>query len=95
MGVSSDGDKPSVPDVDPVLPAGKENESTEPERTVVLEPDVVMEVDRLDDVVVGSGSGIKIESSTALPRRAISVVQLFSLTITGFALCQHRLVTAC
>lgn len=53
-----------------------------------------MDVERLDDGAEGSGSGIRIESSAAPPRRAVSAVQLLSFTITGFDLCQQRLATA-
>jgi hypothetical protein len=57
----------------------------------VLDTDVEM----LDEVAEGKGSGIRIESSTEFPIRAVSAVQFLSSTITGFDLCQHKLVTAC
>jgi hypothetical protein len=60
----------------------------------VRELDTAVDRERLDEVTEGSGSGIRIESSTASPIRAVSAVQLLSFTITGFDLCQHKLVTA-
>ena len=82
-------------DINPLLAARMEDDSTEgPERPGFRVLAVVTEVERLDDVREGSGSGIRIESSTAPPIRAISAVQLFSFTNTGLDLCQQRLVTA-
>jgi hypothetical protein len=54
-----------------------------------------MEVEPWDKLVEGgSGSGIRIESSPAAPRRADSSEQLASFTSIGFDRCQHKLVTA-
>lgn len=60
-----------------------------------LELDTVFDEEKLEEAAAkGRGSGIRTESSLAPPRRAVSAVQLLSLTIKGFNLCQHKLVTA-
>lgn len=93
--VSSVIDELSELDKNPLVAANMKVESTEgPERPAFREPAVASTEERLDDVTEGSGSGIRIESSTAPPSRAVSAVQLFSFTNTGFDLCQQRLVTA-
>jgi len=51
--------------------------------------------EKLDTAMEGRGSGIRTESSLIPPSRAVSAVQLFSSTMSGFDLCQHKLVTAC
>lgn len=59
------------------------------------EPDIADDNARLDDDDIGRGSGIRIESSTAAPpSRAASAEQVLLSTLTGFACCQHRPVTA-
>lgn len=50
--------------------------------------------EKLEAAMEGRGSGISTESSVIPPRRAVSAVQLFSFTMTGFDLCQDKLVTA-
>lgn len=45
------------------------------------------------EVAEGKGSGMRTDSSLLPPRRATSE-ELFSLTMTGFDLCQHKPVTA-
>lgn len=95
LGVSSDETKFCVLMVNPLLLVVSEVASREKlDRPVLREPDTDVDIVRLDDVAEGSGSGISIDSSSAPPRRAVSVEQLFSFTITGLALCQHKLVTA-
>jgi hypothetical protein len=82
-------------DAGPLVVAVRDDDSIErPERPVLPEPDTEMDRATLDDVTEGRGSGIRMESSTAPPKRAISGVQVLSFTITGFDLCQHKLVTA-
>lgn len=56
--------------------------------------DTVVADDKLEDDKEGNGSGIRTDSSLVPPRRATSAVQLFSFTMTGFDLCQHKLATA-
>lgn len=77
----------------PTVAVRDDDSNAGPERPELPEPDTE---DRatLDDVTEGRGSGIRMESSTAPPKRAISGVQVLSFTITGFDLCQHKLVTA-
>lgn len=60
---------------------------------LVLDTDVDREM--FDEAAGGKGSGIRIESSTVSPTRAVSAVQFLSSTVTGLDLCQHKLVTAC
>lgn len=82
-------------DVNPLPVAVPKDVSTEgPERPEFRELDTDVDKERLEDVMEGSGSGIRIESSTASPRRAVSAVQLLSFMITGLDLCQDKLVTA-
>jgi hypothetical protein len=56
-------------------------------------PEMPAPDENVEGVVEGKGSGMRIESSLVPPRRATSE-ELFSLTMTGFDLCQHKLVTA-
>lgn len=85
----------SVLDANALLDAVSEDASMEaPNRPKFRELVTAVDRERLDEVTEGSGSGIRIESSTAFPTRAVSVVQLLSFTITCFDLCQHKLVTA-
>lgn len=84
--------------------AGKENKSAEEENKSAEEPELIgfrdpntdVDVERLKDVIEGSGSGIKNESPTSPARSTVSSVQLlsFTVTVTGFDLCQQRLETA-
>lgn len=94
MGVSSAADKLELVETDELLPARNENESVdETKRPEFRDPGTAVAIEEPVDAD-GSGSGIRTESSTAPPKSIVSIGLLFSFTITGFDLCQQRLVTA-
>lgn len=74
--------------------ASKDVSMEAPSRPEFQVPDTDVDRGMLDEVAGSKGSGIRIESSTESPTRAVSAVQFLSSTITGFYLCQHKLVTA-
>lgn len=76
------------------LSTQNENIFAEPEWLEFRDPETAADIERFDDAIEGSRPGIRIESPTSPATRAVSSVQIVSLTVTAFDLCQQRLVIA-